>query len=111
MSVRLTPHIMSVADWTSPFDDPIVRQFLPLKSNLLPDHPKLMLDSLNEEHDSPVPGLVHRYPDKVLFLGKTSENTLVFGEFVDHISQRRRFVQCTVVFVRDLMLLELPQNL
>ncbi|WP_461210175.1 KamA family radical SAM protein [Desulfocurvus sp. DL9XJH121] len=25
-------------------------------------------DSLGEEHDSPVPGLVHRYPDRVLFL-------------------------------------------
>jgi lysine 2,3-aminomutase len=70
MSVRLTPHIMSVANWTSPFDDPIIRQFLPLKSNLLPDHPELTLDSLHEEGDSPVPGLVHRYPDKVLFLGK-----------------------------------------
>jgi lysine 2,3-aminomutase len=69
MSVRLTPHIMSVADWTSPFNDPIIRQFVPLKSNLLPDHPKLTLDSLHEEGDSPVPGLVHRYPDKVLFLG------------------------------------------
>jgi lysine 2,3-aminomutase len=57
MSVRLTPHIMSVAN------------FVPLKSNLLPDHPKLTLDSLHEEGDSPVPGLVHRYPDKVLFLG------------------------------------------
>jgi lysine 2,3-aminomutase len=69
MSVRLTPHIMSVANWNSPFNDPIIRQFVPLKSNLLPDHPKLTLDSLHEEGDSPVPGLVHRYPDKVLFLG------------------------------------------
>lgn len=25
-------------------------------------------DSLGEEHDSPVPGIVHRYPDRVLFL-------------------------------------------
>ena len=25
-------------------------------------------DPLNEDHDSPVPGLVHRYPDRVLFL-------------------------------------------
>jgi lysine 2,3-aminomutase len=72
MSVRLTPHIMSVANWNSPFNDPIIRQFVPSKSNLLPDHPKLTLDSLHEEGDSPVPGLVHRYPDKVLFLGTFS---------------------------------------
>lgn len=28
-------------------------------------------DSLGEEHDSPVPGIVHRYPDRVLFLATT----------------------------------------
>lgn len=27
-----------------------------------------MSDPLGEEHDSPVPGIVHRYPDRVLFL-------------------------------------------
>jgi Lysine 2,3-aminomutase len=37
---------------------------------MLPDHPKLALDSLHEEADSPVKGLVHRYPDKALFLRK-----------------------------------------
>lgn len=39
---------------------------------MLPDHPKLDLDSLGETHHSPVQGLVHRYPDKVLFLGMYS---------------------------------------
>ena len=70
MSVRLTPHVLSVADWSNPLMDPICRQFVPLKSTLTPDHPKLMLDSLHETDDSPVPGLVHRYPEKVLFLGE-----------------------------------------
>lgn len=37
---------------------------------MVPDHPKLSLDSLHEEADSPVKGLVHRYPDKALFLRK-----------------------------------------
>lgn len=68
MSTRLTPHIMAVANWDSPLDDPIVRQFLPLKSSLVPDHPMLTLDSLHEEKDSPMRSLVHRYPDKVLFI-------------------------------------------
>jgi lysine 2,3-aminomutase len=36
---------------------------------MVDNHPKLHLDSLEETRDSPVPGLVHRYPDKVLFLG------------------------------------------
>ncbi|KFY21800.1 hypothetical protein V493_07106 [Pseudogymnoascus sp. VKM F-4281 (FW-2241)] len=68
MAIRITPHTLSVADWNNPFDDPIRRQFIPLRASLLPDHPKLTLDSLGEEHDSPVKGLVHRYPDKALFL-------------------------------------------
>lgn len=37
-------------------------------STQLPDHPLLIFDSLHEKEDSPTPGLVHRYPDKVLFL-------------------------------------------
>ncbi|OBT66342.1 hypothetical protein VE03_04861 [Pseudogymnoascus sp. 23342-1-I1] len=68
MAIRITPHTLSVADWNNPFDDPIRRQFIPLRASLLPDHPKLTLDSLGEEHDSPVKGLVHRYHDKALFL-------------------------------------------
>ncbi|KAK0337830.1 hypothetical protein LTR94_002923 [Friedmanniomyces endolithicus] len=68
MAVRLTPHILSVADWSNPIDDPIRKQFVPLASTIVEDHPQLSLDSLHETDDSPVPGLVHRYPEKVLFL-------------------------------------------
>jgi lysine 2,3-aminomutase len=69
MSIRLTPHILSLVDWSNALVDPIRKQFIPLKSSLKPDHPQLTLDSLHETRDSPVPGLVHRYPDKALFLG------------------------------------------
>jgi lysine 2,3-aminomutase len=72
MAIRLTPHILSLIDWTKPFTDPLRRQFIPLGSTKQPDHPKLKLDSLGETDDSPVKGLVHRYPDKALFLGDTS---------------------------------------
>jgi lysine 2,3-aminomutase len=68
MSVRITPYLMSLVDWTAPVDDPIRRQFLPLGSTWEPDHPRLTLDSLAEQEDSPVPGLTRRYPDKALFL-------------------------------------------
>ncbi len=68
MSVRVSPYLLSLIDWSDPRRDPIRRQFIPLASELLPDHPKLGLDSLAEQADSPVPGLTHRYPDKVLFL-------------------------------------------
>ncbi|KAF2847149.1 kama family protein [Plenodomus tracheiphilus IPT5] len=68
MAIRLSPHILSRVDWHNPLDDPIRRQFLPLKSGMIPDHKHMKLDSLNEEADSPVPGLVHRYPGRALFL-------------------------------------------
>ncbi|KAK3330414.1 hypothetical protein B0H66DRAFT_61239 [Apodospora peruviana] len=68
MAIRMTPYILGRVDWSDPRHDPIVRQFLPMKSLMLPDHPKLALDSLHETADSPVKGLVHRYTDKALFL-------------------------------------------
>src|SRR5262249_2199736 len=68
MSVRVSPYLLSLIDWNEPYGDPLRRQFIPLASRLLPDHPKLGLDSLGEMADAPVPGLTHRYPDKALFL-------------------------------------------
>ncbi|ORY56694.1 uncharacterized protein BCR38DRAFT_355489 [Pseudomassariella vexata] len=68
MSLRLMPYIFSRINWQDPRHDPIFRQFFPVKSLMVPDHPKLKLDSLHENEDSPVDGVVHRYPDKALFL-------------------------------------------
>ena len=68
MSVRVSPYLLSLIDWHNPYEDPLRRQFVPLASRLLPDHPKLGLDSLHERADMPVPGLTHRYQDKALFL-------------------------------------------
>lgn len=68
MAVRISPYLMSLIDWNDPTHDPIRRQFLPLASEIEPDHPMLTLDSLHEQGDAPVPGLTHRYPDKALFL-------------------------------------------
>ena len=68
MNVRVSPYAMALIDWANPYEDPIRAQFIPLASRLLPDHPKLSLDSLHELEDSPMPGLTHRYVDKALFL-------------------------------------------
>jgi lysine 2,3-aminomutase len=68
MSVRVSPYLLSLIDWSSPYEDPLRLQFIPLGSRLLPDHPRLDLDSLHERVDMPVPGLTHRYVDKALFL-------------------------------------------
>ena len=68
MSLRISPYIISLIDWDEPDADPLRVQFVPVGSRLLPDHPELRLDSLNEQVDSPVPGLTHRYLDRALFL-------------------------------------------
>jgi lysine 2,3-aminomutase len=68
MSIRVSPYLLSLIDWADPYNDPLRRQFVPVASRLLPDHPKLTLDSLHEQADAPVAGLTHRYPDKALFL-------------------------------------------
>jgi lysine 2,3-aminomutase len=68
MSVRVSPYLVALIDWSNAYQDPLRTQFFPLASRLLPDHPKLELDSLHEQGDAPVPGLTHRYTDKALFL-------------------------------------------
>ena len=68
MAVRVSPYMIASIDWNDPYGDPIRRQFIPVASRLRPDHPRLTLDSLHEQDDSPVPGLIHRYIDKALFL-------------------------------------------
>jgi lysine 2,3-aminomutase len=68
MSIRVSPYMLSLIDWDNPYDDPLRRQFIPVASTLLADHPKLGLDSLGEQADAPTSGLTHRYTDKALFL-------------------------------------------
>lgn len=68
MNLRISPYLLSLIDWENPWTDPVRRQFLSTLSSFEPNHPMLCLDSLHEREDSPVTGLVHRYPDKVLFL-------------------------------------------
>ncbi|MCI0538249.1 MAG: hypothetical protein L0Z50_23835, partial [Verrucomicrobiales bacterium] len=68
MALRISPYLLGLIDWDTPYQDPIRTQFLPVASQQRPDHPELRLDSLHEQRDAAVPGLTHRYPDKALFL-------------------------------------------
>ena len=68
MTVRIPPYLLALMDWNEPYTDPLRRQFLPLGSEREEDHTLARLDSLGEQDDAPVPGLVHRYPDRVLLL-------------------------------------------
>jgi lysine 2,3-aminomutase len=68
MSIRLNPYMICLIDWSNAETDPIRRQFLPMRCEQEDDHPCLEVDSLAERQHSPVTSIVHRYPDKVLFL-------------------------------------------
>ena len=72
MALRISPYLLSLIDWSDPYGDPIRRQFLPVASQQIANHPELRLDSLHEQKDSPTPGLTHRYADKALFIALDS---------------------------------------
>lgn len=65
----ITPYFASLIDPDDP-TCPIRRQVVPTGQELVPFTSE-MADSLAEDLHSPVPGLVHRYPDRVLMLVTT----------------------------------------
>jgi lysine 2,3-aminomutase len=67
--VEITPYFISLIDPDDP-DDPIRKQVVPTSKEMVP-FTAMMEDSLAEDRHSPVPGLVHRYPDRVLMLVTT----------------------------------------
>jgi lysine 2,3-aminomutase len=67
--VDITPYFISLIDPDDP-NDPIRKQIIPTAAEMVP-FTAMMEDSLAEDRHSPVPGLVHRYPDRVLMLVTT----------------------------------------
>jgi lysine 2,3-aminomutase len=67
--VDITPYFISLIDPDDP-NDPVRKQVIPTDAELVP-FTAMMEDSLAEDRHSPVPGLVHRYPDRVLMLVTT----------------------------------------
>ncbi len=66
LAMGITPHYFNLIDINDP-DCPIRRQVIPrLEESLI--NPLEMSDPCGEDASMPVPGLVHRYPDRVLFL-------------------------------------------
>jgi lysine 2,3-aminomutase len=76
-AVAVSPHLLSLVDPADP-NDPIARQFLPSLEELvtLPDE---LADPIGDAAHSPVPGIVHRHPDRVLF--KAVANCPVYCRF------------------------------
>jgi lysine 2,3-aminomutase len=67
--VDITPYFASLI-YPDDINDPIRKQVIPSAGEILP-FTGMMEDSLAEDAHSPVPGLVHRYPDRVLMLVTT----------------------------------------
>ncbi|MFX1374201.1 MAG: lysine 2,3-aminomutase [Promethearchaeota archaeon] len=80
--MAITPYYLSLIDPDNPYD-PIRKQAIP--TNLeLERYIGDLEDPLSEDVDSPVEGLTHRYPDRVLFL--VTENCSMYCR---HCTRRR----------------------
>jgi len=64
-AVAVTPDIAALIDANDP-EDPIARQFIPSAAELVAQ-PGESADPIGDHAHSPVAGIVHRYPDRVLF--------------------------------------------
>src|SRR5574344_734060 len=66
LRMAITPYYLSLIDPNNP-EDPVRKQCIP---TIYETHKSVgdLLDPLHEDIDSPVPGLTHRYPDRVLLL-------------------------------------------
>ena len=87
LRMAITPYYFSLIDPNDP-EDPIRKQAIPTISEM--KHSKSeQLDPLCEDADSPVPGLVHRYPDRALLL-----ITDMCAMYCRHCTRRRFAGQC-----------------
>ena len=80
--MAITPYYLSLIDPEDPYD-PIRKQAIPTIHEL-EIYTGNLEDPLNEDVDSPVEGLTHRYPDRVLFL--ITENCSMYCR---HCTRRR----------------------
>ena len=64
-AVAVTPDVAALIDASDP-NDPIARQYVPSADELV-TLPSENADPIGDHTHSPVSGIVHRYPDRVLF--------------------------------------------
>jgi len=64
--LSITPYYLSLIDTSDYKNDPVFKQSFPSPMELTVSKCD-MEDPLAEDKDSPVPGITHRYPDRVLF--------------------------------------------
>ncbi|HEY3445050.1 MAG TPA: KamA family radical SAM protein [Myxococcales bacterium] len=92
-SMAITPYYAALMDVEDP-RCPVRQQSVPTTGELL-IQPSDLEDPLGEEKDMPVPGLTHRYPDRVLFY--TSHNCPVYCR---HCTRKRKVAKPTSAAAR-----------
>ena len=65
MAIALTPEMLALIDRRDVANDPIARQFVPSAAETV-IAPEELADPIGDEARSPVKGIVHRYPDRLL---------------------------------------------
>ena len=80
-----TPYYASLADFSDP-DDPIARQIIPDPIELSQQEHGSLEDPFFEEDYSPVPGLIHRFDDRVLLI-----STTLCGAYCRHCNRKRNW--------------------
>jgi len=82
--LSITPYYLSLIDTENYENDPIYKQAFPSISELQVGDFE-MRDPLDEDKDSPVPGITHRYPDRVLFQVST-----ICSMYCRHCTRKRK---------------------
>ncbi|HAR94619.1 MAG TPA: lysine 2,3-aminomutase [Deltaproteobacteria bacterium] len=93
--MSITPYYLSLIDVYNLENDPVFRQSFPsaLEMEISPHD---MTDPLDEDQDSPVPGITHRYPDRVLFLVSN-----MCAMYCRHCTRKRRVGDPDSIPARD----------
>ena len=93
--MRITPYYLSLINADNYKNDPIFLQSVPRAAELNLESYE-MPDPLEEDQDSPVAGIVHRYPDRVLF------NVSNFcSMYCRHCTRKRKVGDIDKVLTRD----------
>ncbi|OVE78111.1 lysine 2,3-aminomutase, partial [bacterium F11] len=100
--LSITPYYLSLIDITDIENDPILKQSFPHPAELQHELSD-MADPLDEDSDSPAPGITHRYPDRALFLVSN-----VCAMYCRHCTRKRKVGDTD--FIPDRTLIEKGLN-
>ncbi|WFN36337.1 lysine 2,3-aminomutase [Methanomicrobium antiquum] len=89
--MAVTPYYLSLIEIEDYENDPIFMQSCPSEHEITITRDE-MSDPLSEDLDSPVPGITHRYPDRVLFMISN-----ICAMYCRHCTRKRRVGDCEYI--------------